>query len=102
MSKTHGHHDPLINGRPIAEYIYTSVGNECHHYGIDTLTVEQIAVVCSMLRMHTITAHAVGYDQSELHKPEERTNFHPEASSVGRFLRDSSRITLDRIEEAEL
>lgn len=92
-----GHKDRLINGKPIAEYIRDSVAHECAYYGVPQPTLEQIAIVASQLRMHTIMAHAVSYDQSELGQPGQRTTFYPEASSVGRFLRDSSQITLDNI-----
>ena len=92
-----GHKDPFINNKPIAEYIRDAVTRGCNYYGVPHLTLEQIAIVASQLRMHTIMAHAVSYDQSELGKPDQRTTFYPEASSVGRFLRDSSYITLDNI-----
>ena len=94
MSYT-GHKNPLINGRPLVDYIKEGVKNECKYQGVPMPTDKQIAVVIGELRMHHIMAHAVDYDFSELGKPDEPTEFYHQASSVGRFLRDAARVTLD-------
>lgn len=91
-----GHKDPLINGQTIVEHIKEGVKHECRYYGIDMPGDMQMAVVISQLRMHPTMAHAVDYDFSELGKPDVATDFYPIASSVGRFLRDSAQITLDK------
>lgn len=90
-----GHHDRYIQGQTIAQYVRPTVLDEANRFDVPMPTDEQIALVVSALRMHHIMIHASSYDRSELHNPNEVTDFYPIESSIGRFFRDSSRAILD-------
>ena len=91
-----GHKEPTMeNGRTLVDWIKETVADECRFFGVPMPTDEQMAVVISSIRMHTIIMRAASYDTSELGKPEEVTKYWPMESSVGRFFRDAARITLD-------
>ena len=91
-----GHKDPLINGKPLVDFIRESIRHDANYHGSFMPTDLQIALVISALRNHTITSYAISYDLSELHEPGKISSFYPEASSVGRYFRDASAITIDK------
>lgn len=90
-----GHKDRFINGQTLIDHIKEGVEYECRRYGIEMPTNLQMALVISQLRMHHTMAHAIDYDFSELGEPSKITDFYPQASSVGRFLRDAAQVTID-------
>lgn len=91
-----GHRNPMMpGGKSLVDWITPTVMDECRFYGVDIPSERQMAVVISALRMHTIMEHAAHYDQSELGKPDEITKYWPIESSIGRYLRDAARVTLD-------
>jgi len=100
MSYT-GHKDTKINGKNIVDWLKATVQHECDFYGVEPLSDEQIAVVVSSMRMHTLIMHAAEYDYSELGKPDQVQEFWPMQSSVGRYFRDAARDTLDLINIGE-
>lgn len=85
-----GHHNLLINGDDLIKHVRTTVKQECQFYGVPMPDDRQIAVVISALRMHHTLVHASEYDYSELHKPDEKTDFYPIQSSIGRYFRDAA------------
>lgn len=85
-----GHKEVLINGKTIVEHLMPTLKDECRYYGVALPNDEQIAVVISALRMHHTMVHASNYDRSELHKPDQVTDFYPIQSSIGRYFRDTS------------
>lgn len=91
-----GHKDRLIGGKSLVDHMKPSLEREARYRNVPMPTDEQIALVAYELRMHTIMAHAVNYDTSELGHPEKKTDFYPEASSIGRFLRDAAQVTFDK------
>lgn len=93
-----GHRDRYIKGQTIAQYVRPTIIDEAYRFDVPIPTEEQIALVVSALRMHHIMVHASDYDRSELGKPNEITDFYPIESSIGRFFRDSARVTLDEYE----
>lgn len=94
-----GHKNPLMHeGKTLVEWITPTVEDECRFFGVEMPSEEQMAVVISAIRMHTIIAHAAGYDNSELGKPREVTKYWPTESSIGRYFRDAARVTLDRMQ----
>lgn len=97
MSKIHtGHHNPkMLDGKTLVEWIAPTVKDECSFFKVPVPTPEQMAVVISAIRMHTIIMHAADYDTSELGEPGEVTEFWPMQSSIGRYFRDAARVTLD-------
>lgn len=91
-----GHKNPKMpEGKTLVEWITPTVQDECRFYGVEMPSPKQMAVVISALRMHTIMMHAARYDQSNLHKPDEIDPYWPMQSSIGRYFRDASRITLE-------
>lgn len=97
MNKPYTGHKNVImpDGKSLVEWITQTVADECRFYGVDMPSVEQMAVVISALRMHSIMMHASSYDRSELGKPEVISDFYPIESSIGRYFRDAARVTLD-------
>lgn len=91
----------MENGKTVVEWLRETVKEECRFYGVPEITDEQIAVVISSMRMHTLIMRAADYDTSELQKPNEVTQFWPMQSSIGRFFRDAARETLDKINIGE-
>ena len=91
-----GHKDPTIEGKPLVDFIRETIRHDAIYHRTLLPTDLQIALVISALRNHTITSRMIDYDLSELHKPDEISSFFPQASSVGRFLRDASQITIDK------
>lgn len=85
----------MPDGKTLVEWITPTVQDECRFYKVDMPSPEQMAVVISAIRMHTIIVHAAGYDNSELGKSDEVTKYWPMESSVGRYFRDAARITLE-------
>lgn len=98
MSDT-GHKELTVTeGKNIVEWLRPTIEDEARYFGVPVPTDEQIAVVVSSMRMHTLITRAAGYDQSELGKPDEVTKYWPIESSIGRFFRDAARVVLDRID----
>lgn len=96
MKEYTGHKNPKMkDGKTIVEWLRMTVDDECKFYGVPKLTDEQIAVVASAMRMHHLITYAATYDTSELADRDKVTEFWPIESSIGRFFRDASRITLD-------
>lgn len=92
-----GHKNAMMSdGKTLVEWITETVKDECRFFNVPMPTDKQIAVVISVLRMHTIMMHAADYDTSELGKPDEVTKYWAMQSSIGRYLRDAARITLDK------
>jgi hypothetical protein len=87
----------MPDGSTVVEWARPVVQDEARFYGVDMPSDEQIAIVIRALRMHHLMTHAAGYDQSELHSPNEVTTFWPIESSIGRFLRDAPLELLDQI-----
>lgn len=85
-----GHKQLLINGDNIINHLRPVLRQECSFYGVDMPNDKQIAVVVSALRMHHTLVHASEYDYSELHKRDEKTDFYPIQSSIGRYFRDAA------------
>lgn len=96
MSNTGHKNAKMIDGKTLVEWITPTVQDECRFFGVDMPSPKQMAVVISAIRMHTIMVHAAQYDQSELGTPEQRTEFYPVESSIGRYFRDAARVTLDQ------
>lgn len=94
MSYTGHKNRKMPDGKTIVEWLRPTVDNECQYYNVPKLTDEQIAVVVSSMRMHHLMMHAAEYDYSELGKPDEKQEYWPMQSSIGRFFRDSAEITL--------
>lgn len=91
-----GHKNTLMpDGQTLVDWITPTVKDEARQFGVDMPSPEQMALVISALRMHTIMVHASDYDRSELGKPNELTTFYPVESSIGRYFRDTGRATLD-------
>lgn len=92
----------MPDGKTIIEWLKPTIREEIKFYGgIEMPTDEQIAVVVRSMRMHHLMEHAAGYDQSELHSPDQITKYWPIESSIGRFLRDAPLETLDKINIGE-
>lgn len=85
----------MPDGKTLVEWITPTVEDECRFYGVDMPTPEQMAVVVSALRIHTIIMHAADYDTGELGKPDEVTQYWPKESSISRYFRDAARLTLE-------
>lgn len=85
----------MSDGQTLVDWITNTVEDECRFYKVPMPSKEQMAVVISAIRMHTIIMHAADYDISELGKPDEVTKFWPMQSSIGRYFRDAARLTLD-------
>lgn len=95
-----GHKNPMMSdGKTLVEWITETVKDECRFYKVEMPSPEQMAVVISAIRMHTIIMHAADYDFSELGKPDEVTEFWAMQSSIGRYFRDAARVTLDNRSE---
>ena len=90
----------MPDGKTLVEWITPVLEDECRHYNIAKPSPKQIAVVISALRMHTIMMHAASYDIGELGRPAQVTEYWPIESSIGRYFRDASRVTLDDEEES--
>ena len=101
MTYTGHKNTKMGDGKTVVEWLRSTVKEECRYYGVPELTDEQIAVVVSSMRMHTLIMHAAEYDFSELGKPNELAHFWPMQSSIGRFFRDAARDTLDLINIGE-
>lgn len=84
----------MPDGQTLIDWITPTVKQESQLHGVDIPTKEQMAVVVSAIRMHSIITHAAGYDQSELGKPDEITKYWPVESSIGRYFRDAAEETL--------
>ena len=91
----------MPDGKTLVQWLRPSVIAESKFYHVEMPTDEQIAIVASAMRMHHLIEHAADYDFSELGKPNEVTKFWPMQSSIGRFFRDASQLTLDRINIGE-
>lgn len=90
MSYT-GHKQLLINKQNIVDHIRETMRQEAQFYNVAELpSDEQIALVISALRMHHTMVHASEYDYSELHAPDQKTDFYPVQSSIGRYFRDAA------------
>ena len=89
----------MPDGKTLVEWITDTVKDECRFYKVPMPTPEQMAVVISAIRMHTIMMHAADYDTSELGKPDEVTKYWAMQSSIGRYFRDAARVTLDNRSE---
>lgn len=91
-----GHKDPkMADGKTLVEWITPTVEDEARFYKVKMPTPEQMALVISAVRMHTIMMRASDYDFSELGHPDQVTQFWAKESSIGRFFRDASRVTLE-------
>lgn len=97
MAYTGHHNTKMESGKTVVEWLRETIRDECKFYGVPMPTDEQIAVVISSMRMHTLIMRAADYDTSELQKPDEVTQYWPMQSSIGRFFRDAARETLDSI-----
>lgn len=86
----------MSDGQSLVEWITPTVKDEARLYGVQMPTEEQMALVISALRMHTIMMHAAEYDYSVLGRPEEKDTLWPLQSSIGRYFRDAARETLDK------
>lgn len=91
----------MPDNKTLVEWLRPTIDNECEFYVVPKLTDDQIAVVVSSMRMHTLIMHAADYDFSELGKPNEVAQFWPMQSSIGRYFRDAARDTLDQINIGE-
>lgn len=91
----------MPDGKTLVEWLRPTIDDECRYYGVEPLNDEQIAIVVSSMRMHTLIMHAANYDISELQKLNEVTHFWPIQSSIGRYFRDAARDTLDDINIGE-
>ena len=92
-----GHKNPYMpDGETLVDWITRTVEDECRFYKVPMPSKEQMAVVISAIRMHTIIMHAAEYDYSELGDRSKKTEFWPMQSSIGRYFRDASRVTLDK------
>ena len=90
-----GHKQTKVGGRNIADWMQATMQQESQLYNIPMPTPQQIGLVMSGLRMHTIMVHASDYDTSELHQQDKVTDFYPIQSSIGRWLRDAGRELMD-------
>lgn len=90
----------MPDGQSLVEWIWPAIEVESRQFNIKMPTPEQVALVISALRIHTIIEHASKYDQSELGKPDEITQYWPIESSIGRYFRDAARETIDNRKEA--
>lgn len=89
----------MNNGQNIVDYIMPTIIRESQfHGGVPLPSREQIALVISALRMHSLLDYASQYDFSELGKPDEITRFWPTISSIGRFFRDAPLEVLEKYE----
>jgi hypothetical protein len=95
MSHTGHKNAKMPDGKTLVEWITPTVQDECRFFKVDMPSPEQMAVVISAIRMHTIIVHAAQYDNSELGKPDQVTKYWPMESSVGRYFRDAARVTLE-------
>lgn len=86
----------MPDGKTLVDWITPTIEQECRLYGVEMPSPKQIAVVISALRMHTIIMHAAEYDYSELGKPDQKTEYWPMQSSIGRYFRDAARETLEK------
>ena len=92
-----GHKNPKMpDGKTIVEWLKVTIKDECQFYGVPMPTDKQIAVVVRSMRMHHLMMHAAEYDYSELGKPDEKQEYWPLQSSIGRFFRDAPQETLDK------
>jgi len=92
-----GHKNTLMpDGKTIVEWLKVTIKDECQFYGVPMPTDKQIAVVVRSMRMHHLMMHAAEYDYSELGKPDEKQEYWPLQSSIGRFFRDAPEITLNK------
>lgn len=85
----------MPDGKTLVEWVSPTVRDECAFYGVEIPSDKQIAVVIMSLRMHTMMMHAAEYDYSELGHPEQKQEYWPMQSSIGRYFRDAPRITLE-------
>lgn len=93
-----GHKDTKMqDGKTLVAWLRPTIQDECRHFGVPEPTEEQVAIVISALRMHTVIMQAATYDNSELGQPDEITKYWPIESSIGRYFRDAARETLDAI-----
>lgn len=95
MSYTGHKQTNMPDGKTLVDWITPTVDDECRFYGVKPPSKEQMAVVISAIRMHTIIMHAAQYDYSQLGHPDKIDEHWPIQSSIGRYFRDASRITLD-------
>lgn len=91
----------MPSGETIVDWIKPTVKDEARYYGVEMPSDEQIAIVLRSARMHHLMEHAAGYDNSELHAPDEVTKYWPIESSIGRFFRDAPLEVLDQINIGE-
>ena len=97
-----GHHDTKMpDGKTVVEWLRPIIIDECNFYGVPVPSAEQVAIVVSSMRMHTLIMQAAEYDYSELGKPDQKQKYWPMQSSIGRFFRDAARDTLDLINIGE-
>jgi len=92
-----GHKKLLMpDGKTLVEWVKPVVKDECKFYGVEMPSDKQIAVVIMSMRMHHMMMHASDYDFSELGKPDEKQEYWPLQSSIGRYFRDAPRVTLEK------
>lgn len=101
MAYTGHKNTKMSDGKTLVEWSRPSIKDECEFYGVPMPSDEQIAVVISCMRMHTIIMQAADYDYSELGSPKQKQKYWPMQSSIGRFFRDAARDTLDLINIGE-
>jgi len=95
MSYTGHKQTKMSDGKTLVEWITPTVKDESNFYKVPMPTPEQMALVISAMRMHTIIMHAANYDTSVLGKPDEIDTLWPMQGSIGRYFRDAARDTLD-------
>lgn len=101
MAYTGHHNTKMPDGKTLIEWLRPVIKDEARYYGVEMPSDEQIAIVVRSLRMHHLMTHAADYDRSELHSPNEVTQYWPIESSIGRYLRDAPLELLDKINIGE-
>ena len=87
----------MPGGTKLIDWIKPTLHQEAGFFNVASIpTDQQIALVISALRMHTIMVHAAQYDQSELADRSKVTEFHAIESSIGRYFRDVADLELRR------
>jgi len=85
----------MPDGKTLVEWLKPTIKDECRFYGVPEPTDKQIAVVVSSMRMHHMMMHAAEYDYSELGHPDQKQEYWPMQSSIGRYFRDAASETLN-------
>lgn len=90
-----------VTGEHFTDRLRKIIKRETDYRQMPMLTDEQIGVVVRSLGDHTANQAMVNYDRRKMHKPDEEDDFWPDASSVGRFLRDAGYAFLNNAEATD-